>query len=158
MHACWSTSLCVYLCELLYLCFRGLFYSFSPRFFNAVSRAFFHTPSAFVNAVFADFFHSFASFFILFSGVFQSLCFHRLLVNRCCCIFCIQSISFTTFPFAMVLAEPFVYSISLENSENFKKEIFYQHAWIKLNQNFYGINTLLTTFPSCLCLFLGLAI
>jgi hypothetical protein len=41
----------------------------------------------------------------------------------------------------MVLAEPFfVYSISLENSENFKKEIFYQHAWIKLNQNVYGIN------------------
>jgi len=36
----------------------------------------------------------------------------------------------------MVLAEPFVYSISLENSENFKKEIFYQHAWINLNQNF----------------------
>jgi hypothetical protein len=39
----------------------------------------------------------------------------------------------------MVLAEPFVYSISLENSKNFKKEIFYQHAWIKLNQNFYGM-------------------
>ncbi len=111
-------SFCIYV-------FAGFFYRSSPRFFNAVSRAFFHTPSAFVIAVFADSFHSFASFFIFFSWVFQSLCFHRLLVNRCCCIFCIQSISFTTFPLAMVLAEPFfVNSISLENSENFKKEIF----------------------------------